>query len=123
MTVAEVLSGVLLVTGAALALIAGIGVWRFPDVFSRMHAATKPATLGLVLLAAGAALAAGSIEGAITLTVVAALQFLTAPAGAHLVGRAAARSGVARGQLEIDDRPPTEPDVGQPPPNSGTVAT
>jgi multicomponent Na+:H+ antiporter subunit G len=41
-----VLSAVLLLAGVALAVLAGLGLVAFPDVFSRMHAATKPATLG-----------------------------------------------------------------------------
>jgi multicomponent Na+:H+ antiporter subunit G len=104
-TAAEVLSAVFLVAGAALSAIAGIGVLRLPDVLARMHAATKPATLGLVLLAVGATFAVPSVAEALTLTLVVALQFLTAPAGAHLVGRVAARAGIARDALVVDDLP------------------
>jgi multicomponent Na+:H+ antiporter subunit G len=104
----DVLAGALVVLGGALALVAGVGVLRLPDVFARMHAATKPATLGLVLLVLGAALQMDSAADDATLALVVALQFLTAPAGAHLVGRAAARAGVGRGSLVVDDlEPPT----------------
>lgn len=89
----EVLGGAMLLVGALLAVIAGIGLHRFPDVFARMHAATKPATLGLALVCGGAALLLPDVGGTVKLLLVVALQFLTAPVGSHLVGRAAYRAG------------------------------
>lgn len=89
----DVVSGVLLVAGVALAITAGIGLHRFPDVFARMHAATKPATLGLLLIVVGASLRVETAGDVAKLLLVAALQFLTAPVGAHMVGRAAYRAG------------------------------
>lgn len=86
-------AGGLMVAGALLAAIAGVGLLRFSDVFSRMHAATKPATLGLGLVVAGAMIAAGDPGARAKLAVVLVLQLVTAPVGAHLVGRAAFRSG------------------------------
>ena len=55
-TVADVLAGTCLISGALLSLAAGVGLLRFPDLLSRMHAATKPQVLGLLLILAGAAL-------------------------------------------------------------------
>ncbi len=89
----DALSAVLMGAGAALAVVAGIGLHRFPDVFGRMHAATKPATLGLALVLAGSALRADEAGDATKLLLVLALQFVTAPVGAYLVARAAYRSG------------------------------
>lgn len=94
----DVVSSFLLLTGVALAVLAGLGLVRFPDVFSRMHAATKPATLGLLLVMLGAALRQDSGSNATKLLLVAAFQFLTAPVAAHMIGRAAYRSGT--GDLE-----------------------
>lgn len=91
--VAQVLVGAAVLTGAVLSLLAAIGLHRFPDVFSRMHAATKPATLGLVLVLGAAAATARDPGDVAKLLLVIALQFLTAPVGAHMVGRAAYRSG------------------------------
>lgn len=89
----ELVASVLVVGGAALALLAAIGLQRFEDVFARMHAATKPATLGLILILSGAALML-PIPGAVAkLVLVILLQFITAPIAAHLVGRAAFRTG------------------------------
>lgn len=106
----DVLSSVLLLSGVALALLAGLGLVRFPDVFSRMHAATKPATLGMLLVTVGAAVRQDDGGNATKLLLVAAFQFLTAPVAAHMIGRAAYRSGTgALDDLVVDELE----DVGQ----------
>ena len=103
-SVIDVLSGVLLLSGVALAVTAGLGLLRFPDVFSRMHAATKPATLGLLLVVLGAALQMEDSGDAGKLLLVGAFQFLTAPVAAHMIGRAAYRSGAgAVDDLVVDE--------------------
>ncbi len=89
----DVAAAVLIVTGVMLGVGAGLGLQRFPDVFARMHAATKPATLGLVLVLAGAALRVEQRGDLAKLLLVVVLQFITAPVGAHMVGRAAYRAG------------------------------
>lgn len=107
----EVASAVLLLAGVALALLAGVGLLRFPDVFSRMHAATKPATLGLLLVMLGAALAVEEGSDRAKLLLVAVFQFVTAPVAAHMVGRAAYRAGIgAVADLVVDELrdPPDE---------------
>ena len=90
---ATVISAVLILLGAALAVIGGIGLQRFPDVFARLHVATKPATLGLVCILTGAAIRVGSTGDAAKLLLVVILQFFTAPIGAHMMGRAAYGAG------------------------------
>ncbi len=91
--VTSVISAVLIVAGCLLGLLGGIGVYRLPDVFGRMHAATKPPTLGLVLVVVGAMLKVNGLAGVTLLVLVILLQFLTAPVGAHMVARAAYESG------------------------------
>ncbi|KLR61065.1 monovalent cation/proton antiporter, MnhG/PhaG subunit [Actinobacteria bacterium IMCC26207] len=93
MSVTEVIAAVLIVAGCALGLLGGLGIYRLPDVFGRMHAATKPPTLGLVLVAIGAILRVNALSGATLLVLVILLQFLTAPVGAHMVARSAYESG------------------------------
>lgn len=91
--VVDVIAGMLLVAGAFLCLVAGIGLLRLPDVFARMHAATKPATLGLLLIALAGMLRVDDPADITELMLVVSVQFLTAPTGAHMVGRAAYRAG------------------------------
>lgn len=87
----EQVSGALLVVGAAWTVLAAIGVLKFDDVFARLHAGTKATTLGLILIVAGTALRLDRGEAGKLLLVV-LLVFLTAPVGAHLIGRAVHRS-------------------------------
>lgn len=84
----DVISAAALIAGAALALIAAIGVHRLPDTLARMHAATKPATLGVVLCAVGAVLQLSDLSDAAKIAVVVVLQLVSAPIGAHVLGRA-----------------------------------
>ncbi len=83
----------LLLFGVALAMLAALGLQQFPDVFARMHAATKPATLGLLLIATAAAIHLREPGATALLFLVVVLQFITAPVAAHMIGRAAYRAG------------------------------
>ena len=89
----EVVTAALLLTGVALALLAAVGLQQFDDVFARMHAATKPATLGLMLILGAAALSVSDKADVTKLALAVVLQFITAPLGAHMVGRATYRAG------------------------------
>ncbi|MDX1448211.1 MAG: monovalent cation/H(+) antiporter subunit G [Acidimicrobiia bacterium] len=99
----DAIAGVLLVVGSALAATAAIGLQRFDDVLARMHAATKPATLGLTLIVAGTGLVIVEPGALLKLLLVVLLQMVTAPIGAHLIGRAAIRSGEASPDTYFDD--------------------
>lgn len=90
---ADVGGSALIAAGASFVALAGIGQVRFTDLFVRMHIATKPPTLGLLLVAVGAALQLRALGAVAALVLIVALQFLTAPVSAHLVGRAAHRKG------------------------------
>jgi multicomponent Na+:H+ antiporter subunit G len=74
--------------GAVLTLLAGVGVLRFPDVLSRMHALSKASTVGFVLVAVGAALELQTANDVTTALLAAGLQILTLPVGANLIARA-----------------------------------
>ncbi|WP_446219134.1 monovalent cation/H(+) antiporter subunit G [Micromonospora sp. IBHARD004] len=102
--VADWLGAACLVAGALLSLAAGIGVLRFPDVLDRMHAATKPQVLGVLLLLVGVALRLRTPSDLGMLALVAIFQLATAPVAAQMVGRAAYRSGrVDRALLDPDE--------------------
>ncbi len=85
------LSGLFLISGSVFAMIGGIGAVRFPDLLSRMHAAAKAPTLGLVLVAIGAAIEIGTTLAITTLILVVILQLLSSPVGAHALSRASRR--------------------------------
>ena len=91
MSTVDLIASVALVLGALMSLLAGIAVLRFPDTMSRIHAATKPQVLGIMLLMLGVGLRLGSpaVIGMLVLIVV--LQFVTAPVSAHLTVRVAYR--------------------------------
>jgi multicomponent Na+:H+ antiporter subunit G len=89
----QVIASLLLLGGVAFTVVAGVGLLRFPDVFTRMHAATKPQTLGLLLAVLGAAVAVDDGSDRAKLLLVAVFGFLTAPVAAHMIGRAGYRAG------------------------------
>lgn len=101
--VADVLAGVCLVLGAFLSLTAAIGLVRFPDLFTRMHAATKPQVLGLLLVLIGLGLRFRDPVDIGMLLLVAMFQLLTAPVSAHMLGRAAYRMGSTQDARLISD--------------------
>lgn len=104
MSAVEVVASAFLLAGVFLAVVAGVGLLRFPDLFSRMHAATKPATLGMLLVVIGGVMLMEDRSHDAKLLLVAAFQFLTAPVAAHMIGRAAYRTGTgALEDLVVDE--------------------
>lgn len=102
-TVADVLAALCLLGGALLALAAGVGVLRFPDLLARMHSATKPQVLGLTLVLLGLALRLRTGPALWMLLLVVLFQLLTSPVAAHMVGRAGYRTGKVRHDLLLVD--------------------
>ena len=92
-SVLDTAGGVCLLLGAASASQGLSGLVRFPDTLSRLHAVTKPQSLGLVLVLGGLALTLRSWAATTTLLIAAAAQFFTSPVSAHLVGRTATGTG------------------------------
>lgn len=101
--IADVLAAVCFVLGALLSLVAAIGLLRFPDLLSRMHSATKPQVLGLLLVVGGLALRLRDPSATAILFLVAVAQMLTVPVGSHMVGRASFRAGQVRRDLLVVD--------------------
>lgn len=102
-TVLDVAASVLFIAGSFLVMVAGIGVLRFADLLSRMHAATKPQVLGLGMLMTGFALEVRTASVIWTLVLVVLFQLITAPVSAHMVGRASYRTGRVRRDLMVVD--------------------
>jgi multicomponent Na+:H+ antiporter subunit G len=101
--VADVASACCLVLGSLLALIAAIGVLRFPDLLTRMHSATKPQVLGLLLVLLGIGLRLRDTEATGVLLLVGLSQLVTSPIATHMVGRASFRAGQVRRDLLVVD--------------------
>jgi multicomponent Na+:H+ antiporter subunit G len=81
----------LLVLGALFMLLAGIGLVRLPDLYLRMSATSKAATLGASLVLLGSAVHFGTAAVAGRAVVIVVFLFLTAPVAAHTIGRAGYR--------------------------------
>jgi multicomponent Na+:H+ antiporter subunit G len=80
---------VLIALGSILMVLAGLGILRMPDLFTRMHASTKGASLGVALLLAAAAIHFGALPVVTKAIITTAFIFITAPVAAHVLGRAA----------------------------------
>ena len=102
----EWLSAGLFIAGGTFTLLAGVGVFRMPDVFTRMQASTKASTLGLGCLLAGVALRNPEFAFVVRAASIAAFMLLTTAVSAHVIARAAARGGAPlwKGTL-VDERP------------------
>ncbi|MEM1387652.1 MAG: monovalent cation/H(+) antiporter subunit G [Pseudomonadota bacterium] len=90
----EAIAAFLVLVGSALSVFAGVGIMRLPDVFIRMHAATKVGTLGSGMIIAGTAVHFGDATVVIRCILVVFFLLWTAPIGAHMIGRAALRIGI-----------------------------
>jgi multicomponent Na+:H+ antiporter subunit G len=91
----ELLVCFFLLIGGLLSLVAVAGVLRMPDIFTRMHAATKTGTVGVSAITMGMMIHFGNITVTSRGVLVIAFFLLTAPVAAHMIGRAAYRSGVS----------------------------
>ncbi|GAA1780292.1 monovalent cation/H(+) antiporter subunit G [Pseudarthrobacter sulfonivorans] len=102
--VIDTVTAVFLVAGALMSLAAAVGLLRFPDLLSRMHAATKPQVLGLFLLLAAIGLQMRTWWVWPVLLVAWIFQLLTVPVSAHMVGRSGYRTKhMHRELLSSDD--------------------
>jgi multicomponent Na+:H+ antiporter subunit G len=116
----SLLGALLLLIGAGFSLVAALGVVRMPDVYTRMHAATKAGVLGAGLVLLGAAAVTGSQGVLLRALATVAFLVLTAPVASHLIARAALQSGrsplwagTIRNELE---QTPEAPDARDPDP-------
>lgn len=90
----ELLTGILMLLGAFLCLMAALGIIRLPDPLTRMHAATKAGTLGVGLLIVAEAVFYQQLGITLRAATIILLLLLTTPVAAHLIGRASYLSGV-----------------------------
>lgn len=107
-TAIEYVTGILLVIGALFALVAALGLLRFPDVYSRMHAASKAGTLGSGVMLIAMAIHAADLATASRALAGVAFFLLTAPVSAHLLARAAYMVGYRLWEGSVLDEMPKD---------------
>ncbi|MDF2444599.1 MAG: multicomponent Na+:H+ antiporter subunit [Subtercola sp.] len=101
--VRDVFTAGLVLLSAFLCFAAGVGLIRFRDVLSRLHAATKPQILGLIAIVADVAVANPSVATITLALAIVFFQSLTAPIAAHMLGRAAFRTDHFRRDILVVD--------------------
>jgi len=107
----DIATVLLLLIGTTFALLASIAVVRMPDLYTRMHGATKSATLGVGCTIVAAAIRFADMETTTAAILVIGFLFLTAPVAAHMIGRAAHRQGVPKWTgTVVDESPRSEGD-------------
>ncbi len=84
---------VFIVAGTLFTLIAAIGAFRYEDLLSRQHVATKPQVFSLIMLLTGVMLMVRETAMTWTLLLVIAFQLVTSPISAHMLSRAGYRTG------------------------------
>ncbi|MEH7012395.1 monovalent cation/H(+) antiporter subunit G [Neobacillus niacini] len=101
----DFLIGFFILVGSLLCLIATIGVIRLPDVYTRNHAASKAATLGVMSILLGTFLYFYALEGHFNSRLILGIIFLfmTSPISGHLINRAAYNSGVKLWDKSVRD--------------------
>lgn len=102
----DILTMALLITGTAFALLAAIAIVRMPDLYTRMHGATKSSTLGVGCTVLAAAVGLGRMETTTVAILIIGFLFLTAPVAAHMIGRAAHRQQIPKWKGTVVDESP-----------------
>jgi len=92
--VLEILSWVLLVSGSFLGISGAVGILRFPDFYTRIHAASVTDTLCAILIIAGLILQSAGLLMILKLLLVLFILTYTAPTAAHLLAKAALHGGL-----------------------------
>jgi len=104
----ETIVVVLMMCGSVLALIAAVGVLRMPDLYTRMHAATKAGTIGVGFLLVAAAVQLGTLEASVQIGLIILFLVFTAPVAAHMIARAGYFTGTPLWKRSVIDELRTE---------------
>ncbi|OZU89305.1 Na+/H+ antiporter subunit G [Virgibacillus indicus] len=101
----EFIAALLILAGSVLSVISAFGIIRFPDVYTRSHAATKSSTLAVLVTLSGAFLYFWVTESFISVRLLLGILFvyITAPVAGHLIIRAAYRSKVKLSEITVED--------------------
>ncbi|MFB9951390.1 monovalent cation/H(+) antiporter subunit G [Rhizobium puerariae] len=98
-----ILTAFLILSGAGFALVAAVGLNRLPDVYTRMHAASKAGTVGSGLMLLAVALHAGDLSTFARALAGFFFFVLTAPVSAHLLAMAAHKVGYPLSSQSVRD--------------------
>lgn len=103
--ISKMIVGFLILLGALFSLIAAIGVVRLPDTYTRNHAASKSATLGIIFILLGLFVYYLLIDHHVNSRVLLGIifVFITAPVAGHLISRAAYNIGVPLWKKSVHD--------------------
>lgn len=93
-TLLSVLGWFLMLTGSFFVLVGAFGMWRFPDFWSRLHAASITDSAGVILMFLGMMVEAGFSLIAVKLVIIGVFLFITGPTSTHAVANAALVSGL-----------------------------
>ena len=95
----DLLSWIALVSGGLLGIIGGVGIHRFPDFFTRLHAAGITDTLCAALILVGLGLQSGFSLVSFKLALIFIFLWFTSPTASHALANAALHGGL-RPQLD-----------------------
>jgi len=93
-TVLDVISWILLTTGAFFVLVGGIGALRMPNLYTRMHAASVTDTMGAALVLGGVMVQAGLTLATIKLAAILLFLLITSPTSSYALAHAALLAGI-----------------------------
>ena len=89
----DIISWALILSGAFFTVTGALGIWRFPDFWARLHAASVADSGGMILLIAGMCVQAGFTLITVKLIIIGIFLFITGPTATHAVANAALVSG------------------------------
>ncbi len=99
----DVISGVLLLGGGVIGVLGALGVLRFPDFYTRLHAAGMTDTLCALMIITGLILQAGISLLTLKLALILLFLLFTAPTASHALARAALSDGIKPLEGKIED--------------------
>lgn len=103
--IGEFLAGSLILLGAIVCLLSAIGMVRFPDIYTRSHAASKSSALGVLCALSGTFFYFAFVDEFISIRLLLGIFFVffTSPTGAHVLCRAAYRTGIKLADISTQD--------------------
>ena len=93
-TVILTLSWLFILTGSAFVIVGALGMVRFPDFWSRLHASSISESAGVILLIIGMCLQGGLTLITVKLLIIGVFLFITGPTATHAVANAALVTGL-----------------------------